>query len=80
MFAALFLELIFVIYIQNIASAVEIVKDFIAIQIIACLDDFTGQMILSTIHTYKDVNFSLEKFVEEIKKDETSLSNMQPSF
>ena len=31
MFAALFLELIFVIYIQNIASAVEIVKDFIAI-------------------------------------------------
>lgn len=42
MTAAIFLEIIFVIYIQSISGALNIVKDFIAIQVIACLDDFTG--------------------------------------
>ena len=67
MIAALFLELVFVIYIQNIKDAVEIVKNFIAIQVVATLDDFTGQMLASNIRRYRNINFSLEDLVKDIE-------------
>ena len=58
--AALSLEIVFVLYIQTISGALDITKDFIAIQVVACLDDFTGQMIISMVKKHVSINLTLE--------------------
>ena len=45
-------------------------KDFIAIQVVTCLDDFTGQMLVTTIRKYKNINFTFENYKKEVKESE----------
>ena len=79
MTAAIFLELIFVVYIQSISGAIDITKDFIAIQVITALDDFTGQMILSIIRKYVSLNFALDKTTDYMKFSQSRRPTGLPS-
>ena len=59
--AALQLEMCFMIYIQDIEGTSNITKNFIAIQIVAELDNFLGSMYFVGIRKFRGVEFELER-------------------
>ena len=64
--AAIMLETVFAIFINTISNPTDIVKDFIAIQIIATLDDIIGAMQLGGLAKYRTI---VMEFPTEYQED-----------